>query len=1463
MKKGLKKTFALLLSLCMMLGSAQIPGLSVHAAEDGTIDTTEEGWETVRYYTNTDTAITSVQTKSERVADFFQGTGSMEWSVEFKTTSSSLQALAVLEYSTTKYMAFFVRDGNKIGFETKDGTNAGTPTASKNYNDGNWHTAKLKLTWDRGVTLSLDDETVIQTTTAPVCIEDLSWTPDTFSLGGMTNYSGKNGWTFNGTMRNVVLKKKVSPVPILNAKLPQSGLNGVGTTLDLSSGSVNFTYRLKTASKSKVNLLEMGNSLEIYTEGNKVGIQSGDEKQEIAVTNTKLDTEKWHNLTVAWDEGQFTVYVDAVKAGSASLSGTVSAASIKYGENAYFTELKLYNEAMADEYIAKLHANTSSETYPDGTEKMDGYVKTPNRELFNSGFDGSVAYRIPALVTSKKTGTVFAAIDKRWDGSGDVGVIDNVIRRSEDNGQTWGPVIPVIDLADNYGYTMDAEMVVDNNENSPHYGRVYMLVDMFRDGVSLWGAQPGTGYTEINGKYYQILTDSDGNTYTVRENGIVYDSNNEVTAYQVETESAAPYRDQGTLYRDGMKIGNIYKNSELTMYNTCYLWMTYSDDDGLTWELPKDLTPYVKADWMTFFGLGPGAGAQLQSGRLIFTTYCMDSNNRNNRFSSYNVYTDDHGKTWHRGASPNDISETQNSTNSTRELNESCIVELNNGHLIQFMKNATSEVAMAVSTTQGESWEEVTYAPGIKEPYCEMSALHYPKKILDPRDGQEKEAIIFSNPTGGRDHGMVRIAFVNEDDTLDWAYSKLIEDMRYLYSSLTYMNNGLIGLIYEHESYAMVGAAFTSFSPEYIMDGNTFENTPVPTGLTTTILNAADMETDRLTAGGRIKVKVAFSQKVFAAGNVTLEMQVGNELKEASLVGNDGANALEFVYDIQDSDTGIIKATGNVRVKEGGAAETIYNVSLTNKPHVTQETVVGEIGNEIFTELPVDGMSATAGSAQSGAGAELVLDGDTTTLWHSKYPDDNGVREKHYVTIDLGGSYLVSGLKYTPRSDAGNGNVKKYQIEVSKNGTDFVPVTVGTCAKSADVKTIKLDGAALATHVRFRILDSGDNFGSAAEIRIIGTEDTNASSDKTDILNVIAGLESNGGGRTGITGNAAALLANLKETAGNHSASEEDILAFMDEMSNMARQNLAAAIKKSEEKIKENYNITSWSAYAEALDNAKAISETSAPKDIILAYTYLQDAENNLAFTVEGINSIFEEMKPGTPEEKEKYTAESWNAYETAYTKLQDALKKGESTVALRKYMKELEAAKDALKEKTDEPEPKPVTPPDTGKKPTPQPSQPSQPPKPSVPSLVKGKVYQTSDGLKYKVTDVDKKTVSLVGVDTKKKKKLTSLNVKNSITLEKVSCQITEIGAKAFSGCKKLKKVTIGKNVTSIGKQAFSGCGKLKTVVIKGKMLKKVGAKAFKGIYKKATIKVPKAQKKKYKKLLAKKGQAKTVKIK
>ncbi len=99
------------------------------------------------------------------------------------------------------------------------------------------------------------------------------------------------------------------------------------------------------------------------------------------------------------------------------------------------------------------------------------------------------------------------------------------------------------------------------------------------------------------------------------------------------------------------------------------------------------------------------------------------------------------------------------------------------------------------------------------------------------------------------------------------------------------------------------------------------------------------------------------------------------------------------------------------------------------------------------------------------------------------------------------------------------------------------------------------------------------------------------------------------------------------------------------------------------------------------------------------------------------------------------------------------------------------------------------------------------------------------------------------------------------SVTIKK---NVTVIGKNAFAGCAKLKKVTVqGNKLKQIGSKAFYNCKKLKTITIKSKALKRVDKNAFKGINKKAVIKVPAAKLKAYKKLLAKKGQSKTVKIK
>ncbi len=129
-----------------------------------------------------------------------------------------------------------------------------------------------------------------------------------------------------------------------------------------------------------------------------------------------------------------------------------------------------------------------------------------------------------------------------------------------------------------------------------------------------------------------------------------------------------------------------------------------------------------------------------------------------------------------------------------------------------------------------------------------------------------------------------------------------------------------------------------------------------------------------------------------------------------------------------------------------------------------------------------------------------------------------------------------------------------------------------------------------------------------------------------------------------------------------------------------------------------------------------------------------------------------------------------------------------------------------------------------------------------------------------YKVTKSAAKngTVEL----TKPNKSKNSIAVPDTVTFDGVTYKVTSISKNAFKNNKKLKKVTIGKNVSKINSSAFYGCKNLKTVTIKSTQLKTVGKNAFRGVNAKAKIKVPKSRLKSYKKLFAKKGQKRTVQI-
>jgi len=85
----------------------------------------------------------------------------------------------------------------------------------------------------------------------------------------------------------------------------------------------------------------------------------------------------------------------------------------------------------------------------DGAEIDGSFTKGPEPTctdcvpVYYTGLNGSSCYRIPTIIQSSK-GTLLAFAESRHKSCGDQGTHDLVVRRSTDEGKTWGPMITVV-----------------------------------------------------------------------------------------------------------------------------------------------------------------------------------------------------------------------------------------------------------------------------------------------------------------------------------------------------------------------------------------------------------------------------------------------------------------------------------------------------------------------------------------------------------------------------------------------------------------------------------------------------------------------------------------------------------------------------------------------------------------------------------------------------------------------------------------------------------------------------------------------------------------------------------------------------------------------------------------------------------------------------------------------------------
>ncbi|MDN3020653.1 sialidase family protein [Streptomyces sp. S.PB5] len=219
------------------------------------------------------------------------------------------------------------------------------------------------------------------------------------------------------------------------------------------------------------------------------------------------------------------------------------------------------------------------------------------------------------------------------------------------------------------------------------------------------------------------------------------------------------------------------------------VWLQHSDDEGLTWSAPREITESVKRPGWRWYATTPGHALQLGTGRVVVPTNHTlpptgtDIGNEPKYNSGHCLLSDDRGRTWTLGY-------VDENTDGYINVNETTAAELPDGRVYFNTRNdspSPGNRADAHSEDGGRTLHH-RFRPqaGLDGPVCEGSVL----QLRDP------DVLLFSGPAfpGGRALMTIR---ASTDSGTTWRARHTTDGLPAAYSDLVRVDDGTVGLLYE------------------------------------------------------------------------------------------------------------------------------------------------------------------------------------------------------------------------------------------------------------------------------------------------------------------------------------------------------------------------------------------------------------------------------------------------------------------------------------------------------------------------------------------------------------------------------------------------------------------------------------------------------------------------------------------
>jgi sialidase-1 len=227
-------------------------------------------------------------------------------------------------------------------------------------------------------------------------------------------------------------------------------------------------------------------------------------------------------------------------------------------------------------------------------------------------------------------------------------------------------------------------------------------------------------------------------------------------------------------------------------------FLVHSDDDGVTWSEPRDISRMVRRDDVIAVG-SPGSGIVLRhaphAGRVLIPIYeHMPAGGGATAWRNCVAISDDHGETWR-------LSERPAHEGMAGYGNECQLAEFADGSIRLDSRNqgGVPMRKFTTSTDGGETWAPMQLDAGLVSPACMASILLVPRKEAD-------DLLVVSLPNTETKREMGTL-LISTDQGKTWPRKHVLYPGEFAYSCLALLPNGDVACLFERDHYGKISLA--------------------------------------------------------------------------------------------------------------------------------------------------------------------------------------------------------------------------------------------------------------------------------------------------------------------------------------------------------------------------------------------------------------------------------------------------------------------------------------------------------------------------------------------------------------------------------------------------------------------------------------------------------------------------------